>query len=269
MNAHGQGRWRRARGHRSGLIAVALALCVSCLSSSARVMAVPSTQEVQVKDENVVLLHGLGRSSANMLILKWRLQARGYRVCNVGYDTRVDSIEAASDGVFAALADCVDARQQTHFVTHSLGGLVLRSLLDRHVIEQPGRAVMLAPPNQGSEIADWIRRLPISDGLMGRLAGQLGTRAEDLPRDLPIPSIAFGVIAGDRWINPVGPWLLPAPHDGTVSVASTRLDGMSDHLVLPYTHTFIMNSAEVASQVDAFLRTGRFSRGESRPSATH
>ena len=220
-----------------------------------------------MKGENVVLLHGLGRSSANMLILKWRLQARGYEVCNVGYETRVDSIEAASDGVFASLTDCFDTQQPTHFVTHSLGGLVLRSLLDRHAVDRTGRAVMLAPPNRGSEIADWVRSFPISGGLMGRLAGQLGTRPEDIPRDLPVPSIAFGVIAGDRWINPVGPWLLPSPHDGTVSVASTRLDGMLDHLVVPHTHTFIMNSAEVADQVDAFLRTGRFRKRETSPAA--
>ena len=93
-------------------------------------------------------------------------------------------------------------------------------------------------------------------------AAQLGTRDSDLPQRLPSPSVDYGVIAGDRWINPVGPWLLPAPHDGTVSVASTRLEGMSDHLVLPYTHTFIMNALEVAEQVDAFLQTGRFNHSD-------
>jgi len=216
--------------------------------------------EAKVQDRNVVLLHGLGRSRANMLILKWRLEARGYDVCNIGYDTRVDSIEVASDGVFDSLVDCLDPRKPVHFVTHSLGGLVLRSLLDRHDGIEGGRAVMLAPPNRGSEIADWLRAFPITDGLLGDLAGQLGTRREDLPQYLPSPSIPFGVIAGDRWINPVGRWLLPAPHDGTVSVASTRLDGMSDHLVLPYTHTFIMNAAEVAVQIDTFLRSGQFDR---------
>jgi pimeloyl-ACP methyl ester carboxylesterase len=213
-----------------------------------------------VKRENVVLLHGLGRSAANMWILKWRLQARGYRICNIGYDTRVQSIERVSDAVFESLSGCVEEGEPTHFVTHSLGGLVLRSLLARHPISNPARAVMLAPPNQGSEIADWIGSFPGTEGLLGLLASQLGTGIDDLPRLLPRPSIPFGVIAGDRWINPVGPWLLPSPHDGTVSVASTRLEGMSDHLVLPHTHTFIMNSAEVAEQVDVFLRTGRFRR---------
>jgi pimeloyl-ACP methyl ester carboxylesterase len=215
----------------------------------------------RLKSAPVILLHGLGRSSANMLILKWRLESRGYRVCNIGYDTRVDSIEVAADRVYEAVASCTETDRPIHFVTHSLGGIVLRSLLVRHELSTAGRAVMLAPPNRGSEIADWVRDLSISERFLGRLAGQLGTGPADLPRSLPSPRMAFAVIAGDRWINPVGPWLLQGPHDGTVSVASTRLDGMADHLVLPHTHTFIMNAAGVAEQIDAFLRTGRFRRG--------
>jgi len=206
----------------------------------------------------VVLLHGLGRSENNMRILEWRLEYMGHRVCNVGYDTRVATIEEAADEVFAAIEACGVGPGPMHFVTHSLGGLVLRAFLSRHPLERAGRAVMLAPPNHGSEIADVLRDLGWIEPIMGPLASQLGTRPYDLPKRLPTPSIPFGVIAGDDWINPVGPLWLPAPHDGTVSVASTRLDGMSDHIVLPYTHTFIVAAGAVAEQVDRFLRRGRF-----------
>lgn len=258
--------WRsRARVRQCAKLPFAVTLTIACLCGPASLASMPWAETSGSKGENVVMLHGLGRSAKNMLILEWRLQVQGYHVCNVGYDTRVDSIEVAVDRVFASLSECVVPNQPTHFVTHSLGGLVLRSLLDRHAMSAPGRAVMLAPPNRGSEIADWIRALPMTEELTGQLAVQLGTRNEDLPRHLPTPSIAFGVIAGDHWINPVGFWLLPTPHDGTVSVASTRLEGMADHLVLPYTHTFIMNAAEVAEQVDAFLQTGRFSRDTGGP----
>ncbi len=229
--------------------------------ATAGAMAQPVGEDtVGMQSETVVLLHGLGRSAANLWILEWRLEARGYRVCNIDYDTRVDSIERAAAAVFARIEECAAGSRSLHFVTHSLGGLVLRALYAGHAMPRSGRAVMLAPPNRGSEIADWVRSLGWADGLLGPLAAQLGTREADLPRRLPNPGIPFGVIAGDRWINPVGPWLLPGPHDGTVSVEATRLDGMSDHLVLPYTHTFIMNASEVASQVEAFLRRGRFER---------
>ncbi|MEM9177295.1 MAG: alpha/beta hydrolase [Myxococcota bacterium] len=218
--------------------------------------------EARPGEGTVVLLHGLGRSEANMKILEWRLEARGHRVCNVGYDTRVATIEAATDEVAAAMSRCGVGSGPVHFVTHSLGGLVLRALLPRHPGFRPGRAVMLAPPNHGSEIADRLRELDWLEPVMGPLAAQLGTRPEDLPRSLPVPSMPFGVIAGDDWINPAGPLWLPAPHDGTVSVASTRLEGMQDHLVLPYTHTFIVTAGPVAEQVDTFLRRGRFGGGE-------
>lgn len=211
----------------------------------------------------VVLLHGLGRSESNMRILEWRLEARGHRVCNVGYDTRVATIEDAAEEAAAAIAACGPGAGAgpVHFATHSLGGLVLRALLPRHPEFGGGRAVMIAPPNQGSEIADRLRELGWLAPVLGPLAVQLGTRPQDLPKRLPVPEIAFGVIAGDDWINPAGPLWLPSPHDGTVSVESTRLEGMRDHLVLPYTHTFIVAAEPVAARVDSFLRYGRFDPG--------
>ncbi|MFK7897646.1 MAG: esterase/lipase family protein [Myxococcota bacterium] len=215
------------------------------------------------RGDTVVLLHGLGRSARNMLILEWRLRAMGYSVCNLNYDTRVQGIEEILEEVAPAVKRCAEGAEAVHFVTHSLGGLVLRALLEAESLPEAGRAVMLAPPNQGSEIADELRDLRVTKSVLGPIAGQLGTRESDLPQSLSAPRIPFGVIAGDRWVNPVGPIWLPSPHDGTVSVASTRLDGMEDHLVLPHTHTFIVNSAGVARQVDAFLRQGRFNRGPS------
>jgi pimeloyl-ACP methyl ester carboxylesterase len=241
------------RFHRLGISALALLVAGSLL-----VAARPSTASAKEESATVVLLHGLGRSAANMRILEWRLRARGHRVCNVGYDTRVATIDDAVIEVAEKIDECEVGEGAVHFVTHSLGGLVLRALLATNPPPRAGRAVMLAPPNQGSEIADRLSSLGWLKPVMGPLSIQLGTADSDLPRQLPTPSIPFGVIAGNEWINPAGPLWLPAPHDGTVSVASTRLDGMSDHIVLPYTHTFIVNAGVVADQVDAFLRQERF-----------
>jgi len=245
---------RRDRVKRVGLRSATIGAAI------AMAFGVSGEAEAMQSDDTVVLLHGLGRSRNNMLILEWRLEARGYRVCNVGYDTRVDRIEDAVESVRATIERCREgqARGQVHFVTHSLGGLVLRALLGDHEFPDAGRAVMLAPPNRGSEIADRLGEMSWLEPIMGRLATQLGTGEDDLPQRLPAPRIPFGVIAGDEWINPAGPLWLPGPHDGTVSVASTRLDGMTDHIVLPYTHTFIVNAEPVAHQVDTFLRSERF-----------
>lgn len=263
----------RSRGSRVAMLAslaVVLADLPGLASDDHSRAAAPSASAEEpslsapTRTGSVVLLHGLGRSAANMSILKWRLRRRGYDVCNIGYDTRVESIEDAVASVHAGILECaVSEERPLHFVTHSLGGLVLRALFKEFELPKTGRAVMLAPPNSGSEIADWIRSVGWIEALMGPLATQLGTRDEDLPQQLPNPPIPFGVIAGDQWINPMGRVLLPAPHDGTVSVASTRLPGMSDHLVLSANHTFIMNSARVAVQIDAFLEQGRFLRSGS------
>jgi triacylglycerol lipase len=243
--------------NRAGL---ALLVGLSIAAWSPSLATAREDAEAVDRADSVVLLHGLGRSARNMLILKWRLQARGYHVCNVDYDTQVRVLDQAIDEVYEMLGECVLPDSRVHFVTHSLGGIVLRGLLARHDIPLAGRAVMLAPPNSGSEIADHFREIQIASAVLGPLAEQLGTREEDLPRRLPSPSIPFGVIAGDQWINPAGPIWLSSPHDGTVSVESTKLSGMDDHLVLPYTHTFIMNPAVVADQIDHFLRDGRFRR---------
>jgi triacylglycerol lipase len=228
--------------------------------SSGRAVASPGERDANAPsaEGTVVLLHGLGRSPANMLILEWRLESRGYRVCNVGYDTRVSRIEEAIDAVYNGIVDCRSGGGPLHFVTHSLGGLVMRGLLGERSFDELGRAVMLAPPNGGSEIADRLGEFGLLKSMMGPLATRLGTGEDDLPNTLPAPPIPFGVIAGDQWINPAGPLWLPAPHDGTVSVARTRLEGMRDHIVMPYTHTFIVSAGPVADQVDTFLRQGRF-----------
>jgi pimeloyl-ACP methyl ester carboxylesterase len=198
-----------------------------------------------------------------MKVLEQRLSHAGYRVHNLDYSRRATCI----DNIVAEVHSRLLGRRhqdggQCHFVTHSLGGLVVRAYLAAHPVDNLGRAVMLAPPNGGSEIVDWFRDLRLFRILLGPVAPQLGTRAEDLPARLPVPDCDVGVIAGNHWINPLGPFVLSAPHDGTVSVDRTRLVGMKDHLVVPHTHTFIMNSPRVAHEVIHFLRHGRFEHGQ-------
>jgi triacylglycerol esterase/lipase EstA (alpha/beta hydrolase family) len=154
-----------------------------------------------------------------MKLLERRLSDAGYRVHNLGYPRRADSIEKIVAEVYSQYLECCHQDGgRIHFVTHSLGALVIRAYLAEHPPAKLGRIVMLAPPNGGSEIVDRFRGRRLFRALLGPMAAQLGTGPEDLPARLPVPNCDAGVIAGNRWINPVGPLVLPPPHDGTVSV---------------------------------------------------
>ena len=130
--------------------------------------------------------------------------------------------------------------------------------------ENLGRVVMLAPPNRGSELVDLLGGSELFEWIYGPTATQLGTDPESLPNRLPPPDYALGVIAGSGSVNPAGSLLIEGESDGTVAVEHTKVEGMRDFLVVPHSHTFIMRGEDVAEQVIAFLRTGRF-RHETRP----
>jgi pimeloyl-ACP methyl ester carboxylesterase len=210
--------------------------------------------------EEVILLHGLCRTSHSMVKMERALTEAGYRVKNVDYSSRTASTQQlADDAIGNTVADCQrDGAVKIDFVTHSLGGILVRSYLARHSLPSLGRVVMLAPPNRGSEVADKLGWVFLFKWINGPAGSELGTGTDSTPNKLGPATFPVGVIAGDRSINWINSLLIPGRDDGKVSVERTKLAGISDHIVIHTAHPFIMRNREVIRQTVQFLRTGGF-----------
>lgn len=207
----------------------------------------------------VVLLHGLARTSRSLGKMERALQDAGFTTLNLGYASRKRPLEALAEEIHPAIAEFAEGVADLHFVTHSMGGLLTRAYLARYRPDRLQRVVMLGPPNNGSEVADVLKDVALYRAFFGPAGQQLGTRQIDLLARLPLPHCEVGIIAGNRTISPVSSFfILPRPNDGRVSVASTRLEGMTDHIVLKASHSLMLINRGVIEQAIAFLRKGKF-----------
>ena len=210
--------------------------------------------------ECVILLHGLARSSRSLDKLSSMLEGEGYQTVNVSYpSTKHNIAQLAEDAIGDALNQC-SMCTTIHFVTHSMGGILVRQYLNAHSVKNLGRVVMLGPPNQGSQVVDTLKNIPGFKMINGPAGMQLGTEDMSIPNTLGPAHFELGVIAGTRSINLILSTMLPKPDDGKVSVENTKLDGMADHIALPVTHPFMMNNKKVIRQVLCFLKNGSFQK---------
>ncbi len=191
--------------------------------------------------------------------LESKLQRAGYNTANIQYPSRKQSVASlALDAVGRGILECREENAALiHFVAHSLGGILVRQYLTEQQLSELGRVVMLGTPNQGAGIVDKLQGWP-GFAWLGPSAREIGTGQESIIPSLAPVDFELGVIAGDVSINPLGFALLGEANDSVVTVASTRTEFMSDHLVLPVIHNIMMRNNEVIDNTIHFLKTGNF-----------
>lgn len=208
--------------------------------------------------EWVILLHGIFRGPRSMAKIEKSLGERGYRVINFGYPSTRESIEDIAELLNLEVQKLPPESGRIHFVTHSLGGIVVRYYLAHYRCPNVGRVVMIAPPNRGSTLASYLGRWMPYRWVFGKAGQQVAGAPDSYPLLLPPPRAEFGVIAGglgnEVGINP----FIPGDNDGTVKVEETKLPGMKDFILLKGQHSTLLSQRAVAENVLAFLSEGNF-----------
>jgi len=212
--------------------------------------------------ECVVLLHGLARTSSSFNAMQEALEEDGYLTANIDYPSREHEIVALADiAVGEGLERCRagEGVEKIHFVTHSLGGILVRQYLSTETVDELGRVVMLGPPNQGSNAVDDLVDVPGFDWVNGPAGHQLGKGEACVPLPLEQVDFELGVIAGNRTIDPITSAVLESPDDGRVSIEDTKVEGMDDFVIVEHSHAFMMRMQRPIELTKNFLRTGSFS----------
>jgi len=209
----------------------------------------------------VVLLHGIARTSRSLRRLEQALQEAGFETLNLDYPSRRKPLDRLADHIHPAVADLAERHKAPiHFIGHSMGGLLVRVYVAKYRPAQLGRVVLLGTPNGGSEVADLLKGFFLYRRFYGPAGQQLTTDRE--PQSLAAPDYDVGIVAGSRAIDPISAlFIVPRPNDGRVSVQSSKLDGMADHVTVKASHTGLPSHPTAISQAIAFLREGRFNRG--------
>ena len=209
----------------------------------------------------VILIHGLTRSHYSMTKLATFLEQHDYKVVNKDYPSSKKSIaEIADEEIPSMVNACLENHPDSiYFVTHSMGGVILRQYLQTHQMPKLTRVVMLGPPNHGSPLADLFHDNILFKMITGPAGQELTTESTSMvnrmDRYLPYQ---VGIIAGDFSFFPFAKLFFHEANDGKVAVSSTQLMRMNDFIVLPVSHTFIMTNSLVEEQVINFFDYAQF-----------
>lgn len=210
----------------------------------------------------VLLVHGLWNSPISMVKIGGRLNDENYSVINIGYPSTERDVKAISREYLRDVIkkNCPDKTKKIHFVTHSMGGIVVRDYINNSEnTNRFGKVIMLAPPNNGSEIIDNVKGIKALEAMIGPAGMELGTDEADTPKSLGEAKVPTGVVIGTGKLIPLLSLFVEEENDGLVTIESAKLEGMKDFKVETSSHTMITFNDQVIEYVVNFLKSEKFS----------
>jgi esterase/lipase len=214
--------------------------------------------ELKNSGDYVVILHGITRSNKHMQKLATYLQKDGFDIINLNYPSTTNKIEDLTEIINKEIFQRTTEKKPIHFIGYSMGGLVVRALIHKYNYKNLGKVVQLAPPNQGSEVADFVKNFWPYKKIFGPAGQQLITDQSAVKHIFGEVNYELGIIAGNATIDPISSAIIPGENDGKVAVKRTKLEGMKDHIVVSASHTFFPSNKEVQKQTLYFLKNGNF-----------
>jgi len=210
--------------------------------------------------EYVILLHGMFRSAIAMKPAEVFLKDKGFKVINLSYPSTQYDIETLVQDHLAPQIRTLEENgaKEIHFVTHSMGGILVRHYLKHNLMPTLGRVVMLSPPNKGTELTNLFSDTQWYKDKIGPSGKQLGPSDNSWVNQLGDVDFELGVIAGNYNANYLTSWLLPGPDDGVVSVESMKVKGMADLLLVSEKHFNIRRFIPALQQSVYFIENGKF-----------
>ena len=214
----------------------------------------------------VIFLHGMARTAISMKSIEKAVKKSGFETLNINYPSRKERIPGLGEYLVEQLQEKVAPERPISCVTHSMGSLVARIAMSKQPERNWQSAVFVAPPSQGSRVAQKIGNHPLTRGFFEWFYGPAGQQLAKHELEIPLPICPVGVIAGSKSSSFTNPTSWVSRHglfenrksDGTVSVEETRLPDMEDFIILDLDHTTIMSDPGVHQLAVAFLRAKSF-----------
>ena len=210
---------------------------------------------VDKRKKTVVLIHGLGLRKESLKCLVPLLEKEGFQTVQFGYSAMLEPLESCADKLNSVLQDY---EGELFFVTHSMGGILLRQY-QQNYRRSIKSAVLLTPPSNGAQIVDFMKQIKM-DSLLGVNGKRLNTSCDGLPAVLPPLTSPFITIAGIKktWIGyfPLYCFMLQ-DNDGYISTETTVSGNEVNHFKIADSHLRIMKNASVQKIILTFLNNDK------------